>query len=105
MKRYFKTGGNIIYPNLQMLTWGPFYYHSQEKATRKMDEVLENIVDWCNGQRPGLDIKPQGLIRTHDNSQIVFKITAAWDTKKRLQKCNGIISVEDIFFEDENNDN
>ena len=98
MERYFKTEGNLIYPNHKMLTWGPFYYHSKEKATSKMDEVLKYIVDWCDGQQP------ERLIKTNDNSQIVFTILAR-NTKNKLQKCNGIISVEDIFFEDENNDN
>lgn len=99
MERYFKTEGNIIYPNKEMLTWGPFYYHSKEKAMDKMDVVLEYIVNWCNEKDPTLNIKPQELIKTRDGSQIVFEIDA-WYTEDDLQRCNGIIAVEEMFFED-----
>jgi hypothetical protein len=100
MNRYFKTEGNIIYPDKQMLTWGPFYYHSFDKAQEKMDEILTWIINWVNEQDPSLNIQPENLIRTRDGHQIVFDIKA-WKDENNLQKCDGIITVEDIFFEDE----
>lgn len=95
----YKTEGNIIYPDETMLTWGPFYYHSKDKAKDMMGVVLTYIVDWCNEKDPSLNISPQKLIRTRDGSQIVFEIQA-WRDDKTLQKCNGIVTVEQIFFED-----
>ena len=31
-EHHYKVEGNIIYPNKQMLTWGPFYYHDKNRA-------------------------------------------------------------------------
>ncbi len=98
-KRYFKTEGDIIYPDEHMLTWGPFYYHSMEKAKEQMEKILQDIINWCNLQDPSLKIVPENLIKTRDEKQIVFEIKA-WKNETTLQKCNGIITVEEIFFED-----
>lgn len=105
MNRYFKTEGNILYPskdkhNRPMLTWGPIYFHSFEKAQAKMDEILEWIVNWVNEQNK-VYITPENVIRCSDNKMVVFKIDA-WKDEHNLVKCDGIITVEDIFFEDEN---
>lgn len=100
MNRYFKTEGNIIYPDKQMLTWGPFYYHSFDKAQAKMDEIMRWIIDWVNEQDKTLDIKPENIIRCSGNKMIVFDIKA-WKDSKYLQDCDAIITVDDIFFEDE----
>lgn len=98
-ERYFKAEGNIIYPDEHMLTWGPFYYHSIEKAKERMEKILQDITNWCNLQDPSLKIVPENLIRTCDKKQIVFKIKA-WKNETTIQKCNGIITIEEICFED-----
>ena len=100
MNRYFKVEGNIIYPDKQMLTWGSFYYHSYNKAKEKMNEILEWIINWVNEKDSSLNIQPEDLIKTHDNRQIVFHIKA-WKDKQTLQDCDAIITVDNIFFEDE----
>ena len=104
--RYYMVEGNIIYPDKQMLTWGAFYYHSREKAIERMDIILEDIVNWCNLQDSSLNIKAENLIRCSGNTQIAFDIKA-WKNEKELCDCDGIITVEDVFFEDEKeyNDN
>lgn len=98
-KRNYKVEGNIIYPNETMLTWGPFYYHSKDKCRERMEIILEDIIKWCNLQDSSLNIIPENLIRTIDNNQIIFNIKA-WEDEKTLQNCNGIILIEEIFFED-----
>ena len=99
MDRYFKVEGNILYPDGQMLTWGPFYYHSMEKCKERMNTILEDITKWCNLKDPTLNIKPKNIIHTRGLDQIVFKIQA-WKDDEGLENCNGIITIEDIFFED-----
>jgi hypothetical protein len=99
MKRYFKVEGNIIYPDDTMLTWGPFYYHNPDNGKEKMNGILQDIVNWCNLQDPTLNIQPENLIQVSGNTQIVFSIKA-WKDEKTLETCNGIIEIEDIFFED-----
>ena len=52
MNRYFKTEGNILYPskddhNRPMLTWGPFYFHSFDKAQAKTLYKLSRVLG-CN---------------------------------------------------------
>ena len=97
-KEFFYTvEGNILYPDESMLTWGPFYYHSKEKAKARMEVILKDITDWCNLQDPSLNISPQNVIKM--NEQIVFEIQA-WKDEKTLQKCGGIIMVELASFED-----
>lgn len=93
----YKAEGNIIYPDEQMLTWGPFYYHSKEKAKARMEVILKDITDWCNLQDPSLNISPQNMISMKE--QMVFEIQA-WKDETTLQKCGGIITVEEIYFED-----
>lgn len=95
----YKVEGNIVFPDEHMLTWGPFYYHSKEKAKDRMESVLNDIVSWCNLQDPSLDIKPEKLIRTRPGDQICFYIKA-WKDETHLEKCSGIVSVEPIYFED-----
>lgn len=100
MKRYFKVEGNIIYPDKTMLTWGPFYYHSMNNGKARMESILQDIVNWCNLKDPSLNIQPTNIIRVSGDSQIVFKINA-WKDEKTLETCNGIIEIEDIFFEED----
>ena len=98
-ERYYKVEGNIIYPDKQMLTWGPFYYHFRNNGVEKMESILDNITAWCNTKDTSLNIKPENVIRTNDNTQIVFDIKA-WKDNNTLQVCKGIITIENIFFED-----
>lgn len=97
MNRHFKVEGDIIYPDHTFLTWGPFYYHSKEKAKIRMEEILLDITNWCNMKDPSLNICPQDIKRMGD--QIVFDIQA-WKDDTTLQKCDGIIEVEFFKFED-----
>lgn len=100
MNRYFKAEGNIIYPNKEMLTWGPFYYHSLDKAKAKMTDIMDMITKWVNEKDNTLNIKPEDIINCSGNTMTVFKIQA-WKDENTLQDCNGIITVDEIFFEDE----
>ena len=94
-----KVEGNIIYPDKNMLTWGPFYYHSKEKAIEKSEEILKFITEWCNEKDPSLNIEPKEVMRLGQGTQIIFNIQA-WRDEDNLENCDGIITVEDIFFED-----
>lgn len=97
-KEFFYTvEGNIIYPDKSMLTWGPFYYHSKEKAKDRMETILQDIIGWCNMKDPSLNISPLNVTRLSD--QIGFDIHA-WKDETTLQKCDGIITVELVKFED-----
>ena len=100
MERYFKTEGNIIYPDKSMLTWGPFYYHSKEKALAKIDVILKHITEWVNLQDPSLDIKPEDIVKPKQGCMVAFNIKA-WKDDTHLEDCKGLITTEDIFFEDE----
>ena len=95
----YKVEGNIIYPDKQMLTWGPFYYHSRDKAIEKSEEVLKDITKWCNEENPSLNIEPQNVKRLGKGEQIIFDIQA-WKDDDNLENCDGIITVEIIDFED-----
>lgn len=99
MNKDYKIEGNIVFPDEHMLTWGPFYYHSEEKAKNRMESVLNDIVSWCNLQDPSLQIEPEKLIKTRSGDQICFYIKA-WKDETHLEKCSGIVSVEPIYFED-----
>lgn len=95
----YKVEGNIIYPDKQMLTWGPFYYHSKEKAIEKTEEILKTITEWCNEKDPSLKIEPKKVRRLAKGEQTIFYIQA-WKDENTLENCNGIITVEEIYFED-----
>lgn len=98
-ERIFKVEGNILYPDKTMLTWGPFYYHSREKAIERMDGIMKDVVDWCNLKPIDMNIEPENVVKTNLSDQIGFKINA-WTDDMSLVKCTVFISVEDIFFED-----
>lgn len=100
MERYFKTEGNIIYPDKLMLTWGPFYYHSKEKAFAKIDDILKYITDWVNLKDPSLNIIPEDIVRPKLGRMVAFNIKA-WKDDTHLEDCKGFISSQEIFFEDE----
>ena len=102
INRYFKTEGNIIYhyPDEHILTWGPFYFHSLDKAKAKMGEIMQMIINWVNEQDKTLNIQPENIFKAKNGKQIVFNIKA-WRDNEHLEECNGIITVNDIFFEDE----
>lgn len=93
----YKVEGNIIYPDKQMLTWGAFYYHSKDKALERAEEVLKDITKWCNEEDPSLKIEPKNVKRLGE--QIIFDIKA-WKDEDNLENCDGIITVEEIYFED-----
>ena len=95
----YKVEGNILFKDKDMLTWGPFYYHSLDEAKKRTNVVLKDIIDWCNSKDPSLNIEPQDLIRLANGKQIIFNIQA-WKDDTHLEKCGAIISVEEIFFED-----
>lgn len=99
MERHFKTEGILRYPSESTLTWGPFYYHNEDKAKAEMEKVMKYIVDWVNEKDPTLDIKPTNVMRTRCDKQIIFEIKA-WRDDEHLDDCNGIITVDEIFFED-----
>ena len=100
MNRYFKVEGNIIYPDKTTLTWGPFYYHSIEKTMNKMNNIMEYIVDWVNLKDKSLNIKPEKYVKASGGKTVVFEIKS-WKDEQTLQNCDGIISIDEIFFEDE----
>jgi len=97
--KYFKTEGNIIYPDNQMLTWGPFYFHSIDKAKEKMNEIMDWIINWVNTKDNTLNIQPKDIVKSSCNTMIAFNIKA-WEDEQNLQDCKGIITVDNIFFED-----
>lgn len=97
MKMDSKVEGNIIYPNGHMLTWGPFYYHSNEKASERMEQILTDITNWVNETEPSLNITPQIVLKR--DTQIAFRIMA-WKDDNTIEKCNGIIEVVPFMFED-----
>ena len=100
-QRYFKVEGNILFSENNMLTWGPFYYHDYTKAVERMDDILKDITNWCNGEDLTMHIEPKDVLRMRD--QIVFNILA-WKDENNLCKCGGIIEVDEMFFEDEQNE-
>jgi hypothetical protein len=95
----YKVEGNMFFKDKGMLTWGPFYYHSLDKAKEKTNEVLKNIVEWCNLKNPSLNIEPQNLKCLANGKQIIFDIQA-WKDDTHIETCGTIITVEEIFFED-----
>jgi len=101
MKRYFKTEGNVIYPDKDILTWGPFYFHSYERAIAKIDDIIKYITEWVNLQDPSLNIKPENVVKPKKGNMVTFKIKA-WKDDEHLEDCEAIITAGDIFFEDEN---
>ena len=88
----YKVEGNIIRPGKTMLTWGPFYYHSQEKAIDKMGDILNYIINWSKAE-------PENMTIANDATQIAFNIQALNDDNT-LENCTGFIEVTEIFFED-----
>lgn len=98
-EHHYKVEGNIIYPNKQMLTWGPFYYHDKDQAVARMPDILKDIEEWCNLQDPTLNIKAQDVFNTTNGEQVIFNIKA-WRDDEHLDECRGIICVDYIVFED-----
>lgn len=47
------------------------------------------------------EIKPQNIIWTRNKTQVVFDLRA-WKDDSTIENTDCIISVEQIFFEDEN---
>lgn len=100
IKIYYKTEGNIMFPDESMLTWGPCYFHSETNAKEKMEDVLKCITEWCNEEDPSLNIAPTNVIRCYGGRQIVFRIRA-WKDENTIEECKGIISVGTFVFEDD----
>ena len=101
MNRYFKTEGNILFKDDSTLTWGPFYFHSFDKAKVKMNEIMQWIIDWVNEKDSSLNIYPENISKTKDETQIIFDIKTRKYDDEELENCGVLINVEDIFFEDE----
>jgi len=97
MKLNYKVEGNIMYSDRSMLTWGPFYYHSRNKAIEKMSKILDDITNWVNLKEPIREIKPTYVMSFE--TQIVFHILA-WKDEYHLEDCKGLIDVEIFDFED-----
>ena len=95
----YKVEGNIIYPDKRMLTWGPLYFHLKDNALKRTEVILQNITEWCNLEDPSLQIEPQNVKRLAKGEQIIFEILA-WKDDDNLELCDGIITVEEIYFED-----
>ena len=100
MDRYFLVEGNMFFSDNKMLTWGPFYYHSKEKAKNRIDIILKDIVNWCNLKDPSLNIIPKDIKWTNTNDGLLFKIDA-WKNDTTLDNCSCMIHIEQIFFDDE----
>lgn len=90
----YKVEGNLIHPDKTVLTWGPFYYHSQEKAIDKMNDISNCIIAYCN------NAEPENMTVANDATQIAFNIQALNDDNTTLENCTGFIEVTEIFFED-----
>ena len=99
IERYFKVEGNIIYSDQKMLTWGPFYYHNYEDGKKRRKKIMEDIISWCNQKDSSLNIQPEDVVTTREEDQISFSIIA-WKNERTLEKCDGIIEIGEIFFED-----
>lgn len=105
-KHYFKVEGTMIFnadnpKSSDTLTWGPFYYHDKEKAKAKINKIMTYMVDWVNGHEKNVEtIKPQNEIWARDKSQIVFHLKA-WKDDNTCEDTRCLISVQHIFFEDE----
>ena len=92
--RNYKVEGNIIRPDKTMLSWGPFYYHSQDKAIDKMNDISNYIINWCD------NAEPENITVANDATQIAFDIKVLNDDHTALENCKGLIDVTEIFFED-----
>lgn len=104
---YYKVEGTMIFnadnqKSSGTLTWGPFYYHDKEKAKAKIDKIMTYMVDWVNSHKNNVEeIKPQNIIWDRNKTQVVFDLRA-WKDDSTIENTDCIISVEQIFFEDEN---
>lgn len=104
---YYNVEGTMIFntdnpKSSDTLTWGPFYYHDKEKAKAKINKIMTYMVDWVNSHENNVEeIKPQNIIWARNKTQVVFDLRA-WKDDSTIENTDCIISVEQIFFEDEN---
>jgi hypothetical protein len=104
---YYKVEGDMLFGDsnnvVDMLTWGPFYYHNEDNAKAKIDKIMTYMVDWVNGHEKNIEtIKPKNEIWAKNKKQVVFDLKA-WKDDETCENTRCIISVKSIFFEDENN--
>lgn len=104
--KYYKVEGNMLFgsaetDNLSMLTWGPFYYHNEDNAKKCLPHIKQDIINWVNLQDPSLNLQPENEIVLRNGKLITFDIKA-WKTESELENTRCLITVEQIFFKDEN---
>lgn len=99
---HYKVEGNMLFgssetDNLQMLTWGPFYYHNEENAKKRLPLIRQDIINWVNSKDPSLNLQPENEIVFR--KLITFDIKA-WKTENDLQPVKCIITLDNIFIDD-----
>jgi len=99
MMENYKVEGNMIFKGDKMLTWGPFYFHSKEEAKKRMEIVYGDMLDWVKIQDP--NIEPTNITYTRSRDTKVFNIKCKYDFKRKVENTNCIITVNEIWFEDE----
>lgn len=101
INRHFKVEGNIVYPsNAKMINWGPFYYHSEESAISKMNDLLTEITTYVRTISNDETIEPYNCAGSIPEQVLFFKIDALNDNNE-TETCDGIIVYEEIEFEDQ----
>ena len=97
----YKVEGNMLFQDKKtMLTWGPFYYHSKEKAIERISDIFNDIMNWVNLKDPSLNIQATNIVESRSRTQKVFNCKA-WKTDDLLEDVGCIIRVDPIFFVDE----
>jgi len=100
---FYKVEGNMLFPDnkYHMLTWGPYYFHDENKAKDKIDIIYSDIINWINLKDPSLNLIPYDEVpfRGKDIKTRVFKCKA-WLTEDELVETNCIIQVDNVRFDD-----
>lgn len=101
---YYKVEGNMlfgdVYNVVDMLTWGPFYYHNEELAKQRISLIRQDIINWVNEQDPSLNIQTENEMMIKSGKLMTFNIKA-WKSETELENTTCLIKVDRIFFEDE----
>lgn len=95
----YKVEGNMIFKGGKMLTWGPFYFHSKEKAKDRMEIIYRDMLDWVKIQDP--NIQPMNINYTRSRDTKVFNIRCRYDFKRKVENTNCIIQVDEFLFDDD----
>jgi hypothetical protein len=101
---HYKVEGNMLFgssenDNLKMLTCGPFYYHNEENAKKRLPLIRQDIINWVNSKNPDLNLQPENEIVLRSEKLITFDIKA-WKSETDLQPVKCIITVDNIFIDD-----